>query len=56
MEKTFSFRVKASSIGCGCVTANTVEEAIEKIKKDDWDDIYDTINTEYGEIISIEED
>lgn len=54
--KTFSFRIYATCIGLGCVTAETIEEAKKKIDDGGWDDIYDNVDFDYGKLIDIEED
>ncbi len=55
--KTYQFTRKAKYIEYGVVTANSKEEAIELIKNNDYDDIYDTsLEEEYNETIEIEEE
>jgi len=47
-EKQFSFEVERTSICYGIVIANNIEEAKEKIKNGDYDDIIDTWDTFYN--------
>ena len=55
--KTYQFTRKAKYIEYGVVTANSKVEAIELIKNNDYDDIYDTsLEEEYNETIEIEEE
>ena len=55
--KTYQFTREAKYIEYGVVTANSKEEAIELIKNNDYDDIYDTsLEEEYNETIKIEEE
>ena len=53
--KSFYFTIQMSSIGKGYVSAENIEEAKQKVKDGDWDDIYDEVGTNYGDIIEIEE-
>lgn len=54
--KTYQFTREAKYIEYGVVTANSKEEAIELIKNNDYDDIFDTsLEEEYNETIKIEE-
>ncbi len=54
--KTYQFTREAKCIEYGVVTANSKEEAIELIKNNDYDDIFDTsLEEEYNETIKIEE-
>jgi hypothetical protein len=46
-EKEFTFEVERTSICYGIVIAKTIEEAKEKIKNGDYDDIIDTWDTSY---------
>jgi hypothetical protein len=52
--KNYQFSIEIKSIGLGCVKAESLEEAKEKIKNKDWDDIYETVGAEYGDLIEIE--
>lgn len=55
--KTYQFTREAKYIEYGVVNANSKEEAIELIKNNDYDDIYDTsLEEEYNETIKIEEE
>jgi len=54
--KTFHFTIEENSIGKGYVSAENIEEAKQKINNGEWDDIYDTVGTTYGDIIEIEEE
>mgnify|MGYP000953611445 CR=1 FL=1 len=54
-EKTFAFTISSKCIERGYVVASNLEEAKEKIANEEWDDIYDTIDTTYEELIDIEE-
>lgn len=55
--KTYQFTREAKYIEYGVVTANSKAEAIELIKNNDYDDIYDTsLEEEYNETIKIEEE
>lgn len=56
MSKSFNFLIEQTCIGKGYVTADTKEEAIKKIKNGEYDDIYDTVDYEDGDIIEIEEE
>ena len=51
----YKFRIKTTSVSFGVVTAETEDEAIELINNEEWDDIIDMYQMEYGNIISIEE-
>lgn len=53
---TYRFLIEIVSMGKGYVEADSIEEAKQKIEDEDWDDIYDVTDEEYGEIIEIEED
>lgn len=53
--KDFQFSIKMTSKGLGYLSAETLEEAKEKIKNEEWDDIYDEIGQEFGELIEITE-
>ena len=55
MEKCYQFTFKGSIGGYGIVTAKSEEEAMEKIKNNDYDDIIDTFDMEIEEVTSIEE-
>lgn len=55
--KTYQFTREAKCIQYGYVAANSKEEAINLIKNDDYDDIFDTsLEEEYNDTIQIEED
>lgn len=55
--KTYQFTREAKYIEYGVVTANTKEEAIELIKSNNYDDIFDTsLEAEYNETIEIEDE
>ncbi len=43
-EKTYYFEAPLVNRGHGYVTATSKKEAIEKLRKDDWDDILDEDN------------
>lgn len=52
--KVYQFTREAKYIEYGVVSANTKEEAIELIKNNDYDDIFDTsLEEEYNETIKI---
>lgn len=54
MNKEFSFERQATYIQYGIVTATSKEEAIQKIKDGEYDDIYDSsLIEEDDETISI---
>lgn len=53
--KCFNFLIEMNSIGKGYVYANSLEEAREKIKNGDYEDIYNEVGNEYGDIIEITE-
>jgi len=53
--KEFNFTIKMTGKGLGVISAENIEEAKEMIKSGDWDDIYDHVDIEYGELIDIEE-
>lgn len=57
MEKSYNFTIGPKGVAYGYVVANSEEEAVEKIKNHDWEDIID-IDPEYdgSDIIEIEED
>lgn len=53
--KEYQFTRKAMYVEYGVVTADSKEEAIEKIKNGDYDDIYDTsLEEEYDDTIIID--
>lgn len=55
--KTYQFTREAKYIEYGVVIANTKEEAIELIKSNNYDDIFDTsLEEEYNETIKIEDE
>jgi hypothetical protein len=54
-NKLFQFEIEMTSTALGVVSAKDKESAIKKIKKQQWDDIYNTIDETYGELISIDE-
>lgn len=47
-EKEFTFTIEEVATVFGVVTATSKEEALEKIKRGDWDDLVDVWNTEYN--------
>ena len=49
----YTFSIEVISTGKGYVYAESLEEAKKKLKNHEWDDIYDTVDTEYGDIIEI---
>lgn len=54
--KNYQFTREAKYIEYGVVTANSKEEALELIKNNEYDDIYDTsLDEEYNDTIKIEE-
>lgn len=56
-EKEYSFERQATYIQYGIVTGTSKEDAKQKIKDDEYDDIYETILIkEDNETILIEED
>ncbi len=55
--KTYDFKREATYYEFGIVTANSKEEAIEKIKNGEYDDIYDTsLLEENNDTIEVEEE
>lgn len=54
-EKCFAFEFVASEGGFGIVYAKNCEEAMEKIKSNDYDDIIDTFDFKIENIVKIEE-
>lgn len=54
--KSYRFEVKMECVGTGWVTANSLEEAKQKILNNDYEDIYDMCDHEIAEIIDIEEE
>ena len=52
----YNFTIEMTSIGKGYVYAESLEEAKKKLKDHEWDDIYDEVGTEYGDIIEIKEE
>ncbi len=55
-EKEFQFEFKGTIGGYGYVYAKTKEEALEKIKNKDYDEIMDTWDMEIKEVTKIEEE
>ena len=55
-EKCYNFDIEITRIGKGYVYAKDVEEAKEKINENDWGDIYDEVDGEFGEILKITEE
>ena len=55
-EKCYNFTIEINHIGKGYVYAKDIWEAKEKINEHDWNDIYDETDTEFGEILEIEEE
>lgn len=53
MEGYYYFTVEQSSIGKGYVKADSEEEARMKISSGNYDDIYDEVGREIGNIIEI---
>lgn len=53
--KEFNFTIKLTGQGLGYVSAKNIEEAKLKIANGDWDDIYDHVDIEYGNLIDIKE-
>ena len=53
MEVYYYFTVEQSSIGKGYVKADSEEEARMKISSGNYDDIYDEVGLEIGNIIEI---
>jgi len=51
----YNFLIETTSKGRGYVYADTIGEAKEKIINGDYEDIYDHVDEEYGEIIDIYE-
>jgi hypothetical protein len=56
MSKTYNFEIEMNNVGKGYVVANSLEEAISKIKNGEYEDIYDESFLEFGELIDIWED
>jgi len=52
----YQFKIKMTSVGLGYVEADSLEEARKLINSGDYDDIYDEVDCEHGEIIEIWED
>lgn len=55
-EKEYQFDFIGTIGGYGIVTASSVEEALEKIKNDEYDDIIDTWDMTIKEVTNIEEE
>ena len=53
---SYNFTIEMTSIGKGYVEADSLEEAKAKIKRGDWEDIYDEVDTQCGDLIEIYED
>jgi len=53
--KCYNFLIEMTSKGKGYVYADSLEEAKEKINNGDYDDIYDEVGSECGDIIEITE-
>lgn len=51
----YDFLIEATSKGRGYVHAANIEEAKEKIINGDYEDIYDHVDEDYGDIIDIYE-
>lgn len=51
----YNFTIEMTSIGKGWVEADSLEEARKKINAGDYDDIYDQVGEECGDIIEIYE-
>lgn len=52
-NKVFEFKLTVSSIISGYVSAKDADEAREKIKDGEWDDIYNENYTEFGDILDL---
>ena len=55
-EKCYQFEFKATISGYGIVYAESVEKALEKVNKNDYDDIIDTYDMKIEDVTRIEED
>ena len=53
--KLYNFEVSMKCIGIGCVAADSLEEAKEKILAEEYDDIYDMTGHEVVSIIDVED-
>ena len=53
MSKSYSFEIEMINIGKGCVEADSLEEAKQKIKDGDYYDIYDESFVDFGELVDI---
>lgn len=51
----YNFTAKMKCIGAGCVEANSIEEAKEKIMNEEYEDIYDMTDFEILDVIEINE-
>lgn len=56
MSKFYNFEIEMINVGKGYVTADSIEEAKEKILNGDYGDIYDESFVEFGEVLDIYED
>lgn len=54
--KDYQFKIKVTGIGFGVLRAKDLEAAKKKIKEEEWDDILDINDCEYGEVIEIIEE
>ena len=46
-EKTYTFIIKEIARVYGVVQASSLEEAAEKVKRYEWDDLIDAVDIEY---------
>lgn len=53
--KLYRFEVSMKCVGIGCVAADSLEEAKEKILDGEYDDIYDMTDHEVVDVIDVEE-
>ena len=53
--KLYRFEVSMKCVGIGCVAADSLEEAKEKILAEEYDDIYDMTGYEVVSIVDVED-
>lgn len=56
-KKAYSIRVRITSIGTACVVATSSEEAMEKCRHNDYEDVYheEQIDIEPEAVIDVED-
>lgn len=53
MSQCYGFICEITGIGRGYVTADSIDEAVEKIQRGDYDDLVDNEETCIGEIVEM---